>query len=124
MFGQDTDVYKGVAQQAAAVYSNGVKNSTDLSDSVTAALKDTFKQINPTLTDEQAAAYAQAMSQQLINSIADNTSASVGQIAAESAKSGAEQGAIGRCKERNCFYKSAMLLQIEQGGHGIGAHNG
>ena len=30
MFGQDTDAYKGVAQQAAAVYSNGVKNSTDL----------------------------------------------------------------------------------------------
>lgn len=121
MFGQDTDAYKGVTQQAAAVYSNGVKNSTDLSDSVTAALKDTFKQINPTLTDEQAADYAQAMSQQLINSIADNTSASVGQIAAESAKSGAEQGAIAGAKSGIASTKSAIAAQIEQGGLVSGA---
>ena len=121
MFGQDTDAYKGVAQQAVAVYSNGVKNSTDLSDSVTAALKHTFKQINPTLTDEQAAAYAQAMSQQLINSIADNTSASVGQIAAESAKSGAEQGAIAGAKSGIASTKSVIAAQIEQGGLVSGA---
>ena len=121
MFGQDTDAYKGVAQQAAAVYSNGVKTSTDLSDSVTAALKATFQQINPTLTDEQAAAYAQAMSQQLIDSIADNTSASVGQIAAESAKSGAEQGAIAGAKSGIASTKSAIATQIEQGGLVSGA---
>ena len=121
MFGQDTDAYKGVAQQAVAVYSNGVKNSTDLSDIVTSALKHTFKQINPTLTDEQAAAYAQAMSQQLINSIADNTSASVGQIAAESAKSGAEQGAIAGAKSGIASTKSVIAAQIEQGGLVSGA---
>lgn len=121
MFGSDTDAYKGVAQQAAAVYSDGVKNSADLSDSVTAALKDTFKQINPTLTDEQAAAYAEAMAQQLIDSIADNTSASVGQIAAEFAKSGAEQGAIAGAKSGIASTKSAIAAQIEQGGLVSGA---
>lgn len=123
MFGSDTDAYKGVAQQAAAVYSDGVKKSADLSDSVTAALKDTFKQINPTLTDEQAVAYAEAMAQQLIDSIADNTSASVGQIAAEFAKSGAEQGAIAGAKSGIASTKSAIAAQIEQGGLVSGAQS-
>ena len=61
------------------------------------------------------------MSQQLINSIADNTSASVGQIAAESAKSGAEQGAIAGAKSGIASTKSAIAAQIEQGGLVSGA---